>query len=832
MPLFSDILKSYTLFRENHSGGVQSGPRLFDASGAEVCNIERLTVTGQNTRFEGWADAERVTVYHEAGQELAFAVPHIARPDVQMARASAHDRFGFTLGAPEPPRRLKLTVTRSGVETPVGLMPASLGARIKEELRLNRRYFGVLAKAMPDIWAWLRHRDEEARLRAGRIFRAAGASLPVLNIAALSAEGWQPAPASAITIVVPVYQGLHLIDPVISRVRDNTDLPWHLVVVNDASPDPQVQARLEHWRDVLTDKRMTLIAAPQNLGFVGAANLGLAAAIERGVDVVLLNSDALVPPGWASRLMHPMRAGTMVASVTPFSNDAEIANVPLMGTPIALEPTEADAIDAAAAQLHGPAAIAEVPTGVGFCMAMNLDLLRVNPQLDTIFGRGYGEEVDWCQKAVALGWRNLLNAGLFVEHQGGQSFGSDAKLQLIRQNGTIISQRYPQFDQQVQDFIGADPLCAQRLLLGITFASLRAKGRGHKLGVFLGHGLGGGAEIYLAERLKAELDKTGFAVVIRTMPNGTWQLELHSELGITAGTTEDIAALLPIFRDAAGLHIVYSCGVGATHPLDIPAALIQLADTPDSSLEVTFNDFYPLSPSYTLLNSAGAFQMPPLDPADPAHLFAGPDGREIPLEDWTRGWGALIARAGQLTTFSHSTAGILGAAWPDARDRITVRPHHLPQPVPAIAAPTGGDVPVIGVLGNISQPKGAAVLTELAKELARTGQGRLVLIGNLEPGFQLAKPSLATGSYQLRQLAQIVETQGISRWFFPSIWPETFSYVVHEMIATGLPVWSFDIGAQADAVRQAVQAGHKGGLLSLESGRYDVQAIAKTLTAV
>ncbi len=37
----------------------------------------------------------------------------------------------------------------------------------------------------------------------------------------------------------------------------------------------------------------------------------------------------------------------------------------------------------------------------------------------------------------------------------------------------------------------------------------------------------------------------------------------------------------------------------------------------------------------------------------------------------------------------------------------------------------------------------------------------------------------------------------------PSIWPETFSFVTHEMLATGLPVFGFDIGAQGEALRRA-----------------------------
>jgi glycosyltransferase involved in cell wall biosynthesis len=37
----------------------------------------------------------------------------------------------------------------------------------------------------------------------------------------------------------------------------------------------------------------------------------------------------------------------------------------------------------------------------------------------------------------------------------------------------------------------------------------------------------------------------------------------------------------------------------------------------------------------------------------------------------------------------------------------------------------------------------------------------------------------------------------------PSIWPETYSFATHEMLATGLPVYGFDIGAQGEALARA-----------------------------
>ena len=42
---------------------------------------------------------------------------------------------------------------------------------------------------------------------------------------------------------------------------------------------------------------------------------------------------------------------------------------------------------------------------------------------EAAFGRGYGEENDFCRRAALAGWRNVLCEDAFVVHRGGQSFG-------------------------------------------------------------------------------------------------------------------------------------------------------------------------------------------------------------------------------------------------------------------------------------------------------------------------------------------------------------------------------------------------------------------------
>jgi GT2 family glycosyltransferase len=72
------------------------------------------------------------------------------------------------------------------------------------------------------------------------------------------------------------------------------------------------------------------------------------------------------------------------------------------------------AIEAAAVRIYP-----DIPTGVGFCMFIRRRLLNKIGLFDAVtFRLGYGEENDFCMRALAAGWRNVLCDDTFVQHVG------------------------------------------------------------------------------------------------------------------------------------------------------------------------------------------------------------------------------------------------------------------------------------------------------------------------------------------------------------------------------------------------------------------------------
>lgn len=789
-----------------------------DVSGRTLGRIERLELRAGRMQAVGWALGRRVGF---AGpQAEALAPPTIERPDVAEAFSlnSKGARFGFEIAVSDWAHGAHFVIeTESGRH--IYRTPSPTPWRIRRAVLARLPGFmAACLRSLPDAARWwlAGHAGAKERIKS-RLAPRPEAPVPhtTLPVSLFDPPILPRAPATTrITIIMPVFNAFDMLPETLARVVANTDLDWHLVAVEDRSTDPAVRPWLREFAQAQGAARVTLLENDANLGFIGSVNRAFGVALARGDHVVLLNSDAFVPPGWAGRLVAPILNLDKVASVTPMSNDAEILTAPVICARAPLAVGAVDVIDAAATRLGGPDLLVDVPTGVGFCMVVNIRALAEGPQLDPAFGRGYGEEVDWCRKRAATGWRHLGHGGVFVEHRGGQSFGSEAKLRLVAENNARITRRYPGYDAEVQRFIATDPLRGPRLALALAWAGAHAADGGTQVPVYLGHNLGGGAALWLQRQIAEDVANTGAAVEVRVGGPQRWRIVLHTQTGLIEGATQDTATMAALLGLMAARRVVYSCGVGDPDPVALPAILAGLAAGGPHRLEVLFHDFFALSPSYTLLDADGRFRgVPPADSADPAHRLRRPDGTQVTLAEWRAAWGALVRAADVVRLFSHDSRGHVLAAYPDVAERLAVTPHRPIHDIPAIArgqAADGG--PVLGVLGNIGFAKGAGVVQHAARLLADSGAARLVVIGNVDPAYPLPPSAHVHGDYAAADLPALVARYGIGGWWIPSIWPETFSFTTHEALVTGLPVWAFDLGAQGAAVAAAVGCGAAGGV--------------------
>jgi hypothetical protein len=194
--------------------------------------------------------------------------------------------------------------------------------------------------------------------------------------------------AVRVAIIIPVYKGYaETLACIYSVLTTRTNVLFSLTVINDASPDPALAAMLHRLQQ---HGLFDLITHEQNQGFVRTVNEGMAR--HETLDVLLLNADTKVYDYWLDRMIAALERDERVASVTPFSNNAELCSYPVAffgkTRELGMRYTELDRL---AAQANAGLS-AELPTAVGFCMLMRrVAIEQVGRFDDDTFGRGYGE---------------------------------------------------------------------------------------------------------------------------------------------------------------------------------------------------------------------------------------------------------------------------------------------------------------------------------------------------------------------------------------------------------------------------------------------------------
>jgi len=199
-------------------------------------------------------------------------------------------------------------------------------------------------------------------------------------------------------------------------------------------------------------KNTLLFFNEENKGFVKTINI---ASTYVQNHFVILNTDVEVPEGWLQRLMKPVIDNKKIASTTPFTNAGTIFSFPELNVDNKIfADLDVDKVDSVFKLIDADSLSIDVPTGVGFCMGINLDAWKKIGSFDeNTFGRGYGEENDWCLRAKSAGYRNVMVSNLFVYHKHGGSFLPEEKQKLIQDNLQKIFNHYPHYPVSVDSYI-------------------------------------------------------------------------------------------------------------------------------------------------------------------------------------------------------------------------------------------------------------------------------------------------------------------------------------------------------------------------------------------
>ncbi|WP_081581781.1 glycosyltransferase [Pararhodospirillum photometricum] len=614
-------------------------------------------------------------------------------------------------------------------------------------------------------------------------------------------------PIHPVSIVVPVFGGKIFLPPLMRSLLENTDHRHPVFFVDDGNTDQTISAFLVALR--AAHDHITVVQMAHNSGYVGATSAGVRIALQRNPEghVVVLNTDTEVPPYWIERLVAPLDASPKIASATPLTNAGTICGFPMMpgDNPMPLGGS-VDVIDAVVRGFAvGPL---EIPTGVGFCMAFSRQVLNTIGFFDTeAFGRGYGEEVDWCRRALSHGFVNVLVPTVFVRHKHGGSFSVEEKAVSIEHSSEIIRQRYPSFDAEVQDYIAADPPAPLRAAALLRLSTCLG---GISPVVVFDHGDSGGA-VWVRQKEMARLIDEGRLVVLvqpsaetrADMPEAAVDITVHLALCTLEVPSQGLADLAAVFSALSSGEILVNSLVGFE---GLGELLRLIADKRQHGMtvKVMHHDFFPLCPSFTLIGSNRRFCALP----SPDHCaICLPQNREARGVDTSsdimshrRAWADLMEAADRHIFFSRGSAALMRRIF-SLRDQTVLILPHLAEPVIS-TSPLPLTLPRrVAIVGGINIAKGSDVVDEMVSlTVSRNLPLSFELFGNIDRQFT-ASCFHDNGPYTPENLSSLLIERKCNIILIPSIWPETHSLVFDEVIALGRPVVIFDIGAPAERAR-------------------------------
>ena len=282
---------------------------------------------------------------------------------------------------------------------------------------------------------------------------------------------------AGVVVAVPVYNAPGETIRCFRAVLSHTAPQVPLLVVDDGSQDRSSIAELENLvaGPDHQDRLVVVFAKPHNRGFVDSANLIF--DLTGRADVALVNSDVEVAEGWLEGLRGAACSSRLIATASALSNYGGILSVPDRNLPDPQLPAGLDLREAAERVRRGsPRLWPRIPTALGHCIYVRRVALDVVGGFDTVFAPGYEEEVDWSQRALAMGFEHVAADDVYVYHRGGASFGdSPERTESKARNLRRVVARYPYYLAEVRGVeedsvspLAAALLAARRSLKGLT----------------------------------------------------------------------------------------------------------------------------------------------------------------------------------------------------------------------------------------------------------------------------------------------------------------------------------------------------------------------------
>jgi GT2 family glycosyltransferase len=207
------------------------------------------------------------------------------------------------------------------------------------------------------------------------------------------------------SIIIPTFNGRELLKNCIYSIKQHTEQPYEIIVVDNGSSDGTV--------DFCRQEQISFISLPYNTGFPIACNKGLKLA--SGHTLLLLNNDVIVARNWLSNMLRCLYSRQDIGIVGPTTNFAsgkQQVNMPYTN------------LDEMANRYNEPDSTKWLICDriVGLCMLFKREVMDSIGLLDEQFSPGHYEDDDYCMRARNGGYQLIIAGDVFIFHHGSASF--------------------------------------------------------------------------------------------------------------------------------------------------------------------------------------------------------------------------------------------------------------------------------------------------------------------------------------------------------------------------------------------------------------------------
>ena len=595
----------------------------------------------------------------------------------------------------------------------------------------------------------------------------------------------------AVDIIIPVFNGSQWLKRCVESVLGRTqNIDYRIMFIDDCSTDIETVHMLESFEHTHPE-RILLLRNTENLGFVLSVNRGM--RFSRN-DVVLLNIDTEVTPGWLSTLADTAHSSPNIASVTPLSNEASIYSLFQSPGERAWFKKMGSNASARLLRVLSERRRPEIPVGVGFCMYMRRDAINAVGYFDTVFGRGYGEENDWCLRASACGWRHLLEDTVFVAHEGHVVMRATGDLlpgqTTIQAHENILDQRYPEFRQHVAAFQKKDrvlPALRNRMRNLLRPQTLDRLSIAYILHNAPRADAFGGTQLHVWDLITELRSSADILVMYPVSGNlcvhryiGDWEevwtvpVERSDAMSAAAG---DVLAQHP--RDVVHVH----------HTMGFSFAILTIAKQSGARVLYSVHDYYALSSEPTLTDRNGSYH-------GVASWWKRCPGMRCRHGQWRNAAKKALASVDVIIAPSESALSLFDSVFSSVGGMRRIIPNGVMH-MSGTCIDGRKDGPVVCFLGcTHAVHKGRFLVEQVLQELMQRGIRCVVLGADANAFAKFHSPLVSCmGRYRRSDLPNIFKSMNPHLVAILSTYPETFCFALSESWKAGIPAYVTPMGA-------------------------------------